>query len=82
MVNTEEKVSNLGVELIEVYKYIEKVRSYGVNINGRRRLPREKNADLYFAGRFIIDIVRECGTSKDNEFLQREIDNFEKSFKS
>ena len=79
---SDNETSALGTNLLSAFRYIEQIRSYGVNINGKRKLPKEKNADLHFAGKCIIDSLREHGTTKDNELLTLEIAKFEKAFRS
>lgn len=68
-------------DLRQSLAYIENVRHYGVNPTGKRRLPKSKNADLYFAGKAIIDVIREHGTAEDIKQLDQQIKRQDAMFK-
>jgi hypothetical protein len=67
--------------LVESLRYIERVRSYGVNREGgRNRLPKTLNADLYYAGKFIINHINQNGTEAEKREIQNIIESFKEDF--
>ena len=67
--------------LTQAFQYIEKCRSWGVNKGGRSRMSKEMKADLYYAGKYIIDTVRDHGSLDENRRIDQLISDFESSFK-
>lgn len=65
--------------LIRALEYIEKARSWGINKGARHRMPKEKCADLFFAGAEIVGLVRKHGDDKTKEQMATIIERFEKS---
>ena len=68
-------------DLCQAFEYIEGVRSRLVNKGGVPVLSKEKRADLYFAGKYIILAIEQFGTGKDKQRIQDIIKEYENKFK-
>lgn len=55
--------------LVTSFRYIEKARNACYN-NGKRRIRKELIADLYYAGKFIIQIVETHGNEQQKKWLK------------
>lgn len=73
---TDANHANEMAELLTAFEYIEKVRYYSTNAGKVPKLKREARADLYFAGKAIMGIVKAKGSAKHIQELNRIIDQY------
>lgn len=77
---SETELSSTAYALIESFYLIEKARVAAVNKGKRRRLSKEKCADLYFAGSHIIWIIRKSKDQPAIKKIEKLIKEFKDSF--
>lgn len=76
----EREKDSLKLDMIRSFEYIEKVRAYACNKKGKRLLKKERLADLYFAGLFLIS-NRKSWSDLYNERIDNIIDAHKNDFK-
>ena len=68
-------------ELLWSFKYIEGVRSYAYNKGKKRLIKKKKLADLYFAGAYILSLIKKHGTKENKAEIEKIIELYKDKLK-